>query len=44
MNDYQNEPGCNVCDGPLMLLGSLGKLDWFRCRDCGMEFRVEEKE
>jgi len=29
---------CLLCEGPLMLLGDLGGLGWFRCRDCGMEF------
>lgn len=27
-----------------MSLGSLGKLDWFRCRACGMEFSVERDD
>jgi len=28
---------CSVCGGPRLLLGSLGKLDHFRCRCCGSE-------
>ncbi len=35
---------CKVCGGPLTFLGSLGKLGWFRCRDCGMEFWGTESE
>ena len=27
---------CGLCGGPLMLLGVLGKLAHFRCRNCGM--------
>lgn len=26
---------CYVCDGQLVELGTLGRLEWFRCRDCG---------
>ena len=28
---------CIICGGPLVLLGELFKLAWFRCRDCGMD-------
>jgi hypothetical protein len=35
---------CKVCGGPLMFLGKLGKRLWFRCRNCGLEFSVEEEE
>ena len=28
---------CKLCGGLLELLGQLGCLKWFRCRDCGME-------
>ena len=27
----------DFCRGPLMFLGQLGILRWFRCRDCGMD-------
>jgi tRNA(Ile2) C34 agmatinyltransferase TiaS len=29
---------CPVCGGEAGELGSLGRLIWFRCRCCGMEF------
>ena len=29
---------CNHCYGDLVFLGCLGKMYWYRCRDCGMEF------
>lgn len=29
---------CQLCGGVLVLLGLLGNLAWFRCRQCGMEF------
>jgi tRNA(Ile2) C34 agmatinyltransferase TiaS len=29
---------CPVCDGPGMLLGSLGHLVHWRCQNCGMDF------
>lgn len=28
---------CECCGGPLSSLGRLGYLDWFRCRDCGLD-------
>lgn len=28
---------CSYCDGPLVHLGNLGNLSWYRCRDCGMD-------
>lgn len=28
---------CVACGGPLMLLGQMGKLVHFRCRNCGMD-------
>lgn len=31
-------PRCPVCPGSGLLLGSLGRLRWFRCRDCGIDF------
>lgn len=35
---------CPLCGGLLVLLGKLGRLVWFRCRDCGMEFGKDEKD
>lgn len=29
---------CPTCGGPGMFMGKLGKLDWFRCQNCGMTF------
>lgn len=29
-------PACDACDGPADYLGRLGRLDWWRCRDCGL--------
>ncbi len=29
---------CPLCPGQGSLLGRLGRLRWFRCRDCGMDF------
>jgi tRNA(Ile2) C34 agmatinyltransferase TiaS len=30
-------PRCPVCPGFGRLLGSLGHVPWFRCRDCGID-------
>jgi tRNA(Ile2) C34 agmatinyltransferase TiaS len=29
---------CPICPGHGVPLGTLGRLRWFRCRDCGMDF------
>ncbi len=29
---------CKLCGGPLGLLGALGSMKHYRCRDCGMNF------
>lgn len=29
---------CKLCSGVLAYLGQLGRLHWFRCRACGMQF------
>jgi tRNA(Ile2) C34 agmatinyltransferase TiaS len=29
---------CNLCDGDLALLGSLGSTNHYRCVNCGMQF------
>lgn len=29
---------CQLCNGDLVTLGSLGRHRWSRCRACGMEF------
>lgn len=29
---------CGICGGWLYVLGELGRLVWFQCRDCGMQW------
>lgn len=38
MDDTDDAPTCPACGGPGVLLGTLGRLEHFRCRDCGAEF------
>ncbi len=33
---------CLVCGGDAAELGSLGRLTWFRCVCCGMQFSRED--
>lgn len=33
-------PTCPVCPGNGTLLGSFGRVHWFRCRACGMNFQL----
>lgn len=35
---------CKFCKGPLMLLGQLGQMKHYRCRDCGAQFTKESKK
>jgi hypothetical protein len=39
---WQTPQICRWCDGPLMVLGSLGRLIYYRCRDCGAQFGKED--
>lgn len=32
---------CEICGGPLNLLGCLGPLYHYRCRNCGAQFHSE---
>jgi len=34
---------CKICKGQLLLLGQLGMLKHFQCRDCGMMFSKHPK-
>lgn len=42
LRQYLSHP-CSLCGGTLILLGQLGRLAWYRCRACGMEFSRELK-
>lgn len=32
--------GCPSCEGPGVLMGTLGNRDHYRCRDCGWDYSV----
>lgn len=37
------QPGrCRVCGGTLVVLGALGRVAHFRCRDCGADHAVDD--
>lgn len=36
----EGEP-CDVCGGPLNFMGTLGNVEWYRCRNCGMEIQSQ---
>jgi len=38
--DVLENPACPRCGGPGVPMGTLGKLEWFRCRNCGWDFSV----
>jgi hypothetical protein len=35
---------CPTCYGEAECLGGLGRLIWFRCRFCGMEFFIDAEQ
>ena len=37
------EHACSLCGGPLFYLGPMGRLDWYRCRQCGADNYIEEE-
>jgi hypothetical protein len=43
-DDYPVAIECPCCGGPGIALGTLGQLEWHRCRDCGMDFEQHEAE
>ena len=36
----ETQENCPVCDGPGVLLGTLGNLTHYRCQDCGIGFNM----
>lgn len=36
-----NPMPCPLCTGPGVPLGRMGRLAWYRCRDCGIDFYEE---
>ena len=36
--DYAEPEPCPACNSDGFPLGTLGRLTWYRCRHCGMEF------
>jgi tRNA(Ile2) C34 agmatinyltransferase TiaS len=38
----EDEPDCPLCGGRGTFLGSLGRTEHFRCRDCGWDFSEQE--
>jgi len=41
-NACPNPRSCKMCGGPLVKMGGLGNLMWYRCRNCGMETSVKK--
>ena len=40
-----NEATCPCCDSDAaVFIGTLGSLDWFRCRDCGDDFSAARND
>lgn len=41
-DDWPDTDACPECGGTGTFMGSLGRSEWFRCRDCGHEYAGEE--
>jgi len=41
--EVQTEEICPACSGPGMSMGVLGRKEWFRCRNCGMEWHGQAR-
>jgi len=41
---YESGIYCTMCDGQAMPLGRLGRLFYYKCRDCGMDHAYQIKE
>ncbi len=39
--DFWEGPQCEVCGGPPVWLGQLGKLEHWSCRNCGNQWSTE---
>jgi hypothetical protein len=39
---WPNPRSCKMCGGPLIKMGGLGNLMWYRCRNCDMETSVKK--
>lgn len=35
---------CTICNGPGVHMGTLGNLDWYRCRDCGNQWSEDHED
>lgn len=42
--EVQEQPECPFCGSLALVLGPLGRVVWYRCRDCGIEFVVTEPD
>ena len=34
---------CSICGGELLYFGTLGEVEYWKCRDCGMPVSVNEE-
>ena len=39
--NYETPPDCPECGGLGTMMGRLGTLTWYRCRQCGVEWPAE---
>lgn len=44
LDDFEDQqveghtPECPMCGGHAEVLGTLGAMEWYRCRNCGVNF------
>ena len=37
-------PACTCENDTNAILGTFGRLTWLRCRDCGMDYKIDYRE
>ena len=40
--DFDRESGCPMCGESNPPMGNLGRLIWYRCQNCGMDYNRED--
>ena len=42
--EVEDNPSCPLCDGISIFLGVWGHSLWFRCENCGWQFKIQKEK